>query len=156
MRNFALKRLGQLEEPGAARYKLATFLRASIAFPLEKHMAKKTAKKTAAPKPPKISAASKPRTKGEIYTTIAEHVGLSRKQVALMFDAMGRIMAADLGKGTDFNVPGLMRVRVIKKPATKGGMRPNPFKPGEMMEVKPRPARNVIKVRPLKGLKSMV
>lgn len=120
-------------------------------------MAKKTAKKSAAaPKTPKISASSKPRTKGEIYSTIADHVGLSRKQVAQMFDTMGRLMAADLGKGTDFNVPGLMRVRVIKKPATKGGMRPNPFKPGEMMEVKPRPARNVIKVRPLKGLKSMV
>lgn len=120
-------------------------------------MAKKMAKKTAsAPKPPKISAASKPRTKGDIYSTLAEHVGVSRKQVASMFDAMSRLMAADLGKGTDFNVPGLMRVRVIKKPATKGGMRPNPFKPGEMMEVKAKPARNIVKVRPLKALKAMV
>lgn len=120
-------------------------------------MAKKTAKKApAAPKPPKIAAAAKPRGKGDIYNTIAGQTGLARKQVASVFDIMGRLMAADLGKGTDFNVPGLMRVRVIKKPATKGGMRPNPFKPGEMMEVKAKPARNIVKVRPLKALKAMV
>lgn len=119
-------------------------------------MAKKMAKKAAAPKTPKISAASKPRSKGDVCTTVADQVGLTRKQVAQVFDAMGRVMAADLGKGTDFNVPGLMRVRVIKKPATKGGMRPNPFKPGEMMEVKAKPARNIVKVRPLKALKAMV
>ena len=41
------------------------------------------------------------------------------------------------------------------KPATKGGMRPNPFKPGEMMEVKPKPARRVVKALPLKSLKDM-
>jgi hypothetical protein len=35
-------------------------------------------------------------------------------------------------------------------------MRPNPFKPGEMMEVKPKPARKVVKVRPLRALKAMV
>jgi len=35
-------------------------------------------------------------------------------------------------------------------------MRPNPFKPGEMMEVKAKPARNVVKAQPLKGLKDLV
>jgi len=120
-------------------------------------MAKKTAKKAApAPKPSKIAGAPKPRSKGDIYRTIAEHTGISRKQAAGVFDIMSRMIAADLGKGTDFNVPGLMKVRVIKKPATKGGMRPNPFKPGEMMEVKPKPARNVVKIRALKALKTMV
>lgn len=119
--------------------------------------AKKMAKKSAAaPKPVKIAGAPKVRTKSDVFTTIADHVGVSRKQIAAVFDTMGRIIAADLSKGTDFNVPGLMRIRVIKKPATKGGMRPNPFKPGEMMEVKAKPARNIVKVRPLKALKSMV
>lgn len=122
-------------------------------------MAKKSGKKSAkAPafKPPKLTAASKPRSKGEIYRTIAEQTGLGRKQVVSVFDALARVMAADLSRGTDFNLAGLLRVRVITKPATKGGMRPNPFKPGEMMEVKPRPARKVVKVRPLKSLKAMV
>ena len=68
------------------------------------------------------------------------------------------LMARELGrKGAgQFAVPGLIRVKKIVKPATKGGMRPNPFKPGEMMEVKPKPARNVVKAQPLKGLKDLV
>jgi hypothetical protein len=49
-----------------------------------------------------------------------------------------------------------MKITVIRKPATKGGMRPNPFKPGEMMKVAPKPARKVVKVRALKALKAMV
>jgi hypothetical protein len=55
-----------------------------------------------------------------------------------------------------FVVPGMMKITAIHKPATKATQKPNPFKPGEMMEVKAKPARTVIKVRPLKGLKSMV
>jgi hypothetical protein len=49
-------------------------------------------------------------------------------------------------------------VKVYKKqmPARKAGTRPNPFKPGEMIEVKARPAYNVVKVRPLSDLKAMV
>jgi nucleoid DNA-binding protein len=118
-------------------------------------MAKKTAAK-AAPKPTKITAAKKPRSKGEIYRLLAEHSGTSRKQVSQMFDALGQLLAADLSKGTDFNLAGFMKVRVISKPATKGGTRPNPFKPGEMMEVKPKPARKIVKVRPMKALKALV
>jgi hypothetical protein len=66
-------------------------------------------------------------------------------------------MAATFKKKiTDFTIPGLAKVTVVRKPATKAGQRPNPFKPGEMMEVKAKPARNIIRVRPLKMLKDMV
>ncbi len=118
-------------------------------------MAKTKAK--AAAKPVKISAANKRRSKGEIFSTIAEHVGVTRKQVAHVFDIMGSMIGADLSKGAgEFAVPGMMRIKVIKKPATKATTKPNPFKPGEMMTVKAKPARNIIKIRPLKGLKEMV
>ncbi|MCC6426188.1 MAG: HU family DNA-binding protein [Phycisphaerales bacterium] len=118
-------------------------------------MAKTKAK--AAAKPAKIAAASKRRSKGEIFSTIAEHVGVTRKQVSHVFDIMGSMIGADLAKGAgEFAVPGMMRIKVIKKPATKATTKPNPFKPGEMMTVKAKPARNIIKIRPLKGLKEMV
>jgi nucleoid DNA-binding protein len=108
-------------------------------------------------KPARITSAGKVRTKSEVYTTIAEHVGLQRKQVAHVFDVLGQLIAADIkSKPGVFAVPGLMKVTCITKPATKGGSRPNPFKPGEMMEVKAKPARKVVKVRPLKALKAMV
>jgi nucleoid DNA-binding protein len=126
-------------------------------------MAKKAGKSgsKAASKPAKITPASKQRKKSEIYTVIAEHVGISRKQVAGVFDVLGRMMAADLAKPTAsqnkvFVVPGMMKVQSIYKPATRATQKPNPFKPGEMMTVKAKPARTVIKIRPLKGLKSMV
>ncbi len=123
---------------------------------------KKGKTKTPAFKPPgKISAAGKQRTKSEVYTTIADHTGLARKQVASVFEVLGRVMAADLAKpGAErpkvFVVPGMMKVNAIYKPPTKATTRPNPFKPGEMMEVKAKPARTVIKIRPLKALKAMV
>lgn len=126
-------------------------------------MAKKAPAKTmkAAPKPPKLTASGKPRTKGELYKLIAEHTGLQRRDVVSVFDTLGRVMSVDLAKPKAdkpnvFVVPGLMKVNAIYKAPTKATMKPNPFKPGEMMEVKAKPARTVIKVRPLKALKAMV
>ncbi len=125
-------------------------------------MAKKTGKATkSAPKPPKITAAGKIRKKSELFTLLAEHNELSRKQVAGVFNTLASVMAVDLAKPSDgkpkvFVVPGLMKVQSIYKAATKAGTKPNPFKPGEMMAVKAKPASVKIRIRPLKGLKSMV
>jgi len=108
-------------------------------------------------KAPKLTAVTKPRSRGEFYTTIAEQTQLSRKQVASVFETMGKILSMDLGKtGPGIcNVAGLMKVTVVRKPATKARKGINPFTKQEVM-FKAKPARNVIKVRPLKTLKSMV
>ena len=100
----------------------------------------------------------KPRTKSEIYGTIADQVGISKKEVAAVFDTMQQMIAADLKKGNagSFNVPGMMKVTVRRKPAVKAHTRPDPFNPGQMMRVKAKPPRNVVRVRPLKGLKDLV
>ena len=122
-------------------------------------MAKKNNHKTAAKpiKAPKLIAASKPRSKGEFFGTIAEQTALSRKQVASVFETMGKILSVDLGKAGPgiCNVAGLMKVTVVRKPATKARKGINLFTKQEVM-FKAKPARNVIKVRPLKTLKSMV
>jgi hypothetical protein len=55
-----------------------------------------------------------------------------------------------------FVVPGLMKLTATFKPASKATTKPNPFKPGEMMEVKAKPAKTVLKIRALKNLKSAV
>jgi hypothetical protein len=128
---------------------------------MAKKAGKTTGKAATPPKPVKITAASKQRKKTEIFTVIADNVGISRKQVAGVFDTLGRMMAADLAKPAAnknkvFVVPGMMKIASIFKPATKEAQKANPFKPGEMMTVKAKPARTVIKIRPLKGLKSMV
>jgi len=99
----------------------------------------------------------KARTKSQIYTDIATSTELSRKQVAAVFDAMANLIKKDLGgKGPGiFTVPGLMKVKRIHKPATKAREGVNPFT-GEKMMFKAKPARNVVKVQPLKNLKTMV
>ena len=127
----------------------------------KKTAAKKTPKKAApkaapAPKPAKITGASKVRSKSEVFGVIAEHNGLSRKQVAGVFDTLSQMVGADLGKSVAFNVPGMMKITVRRKPATKATVKDNPFKPGEKMTVKAKPARNIVRIRPLKGLKEMV
>jgi len=126
-----------------------------------KPAAKKTTKKTstaATAKPTKITPAKeKPRTKSEVLTIISEHVGISKKEAAQVFEVMGEMIQADLKKNAvgSFNIPGMMKVTVQRKPATKARKGINPFT-GEETVFKAKPARNVVKVRPLKGLKDRV
>ncbi len=102
--------------------------------------------------------AKKAPTKTEILNNIADATGLSKKDVAAVFDALQNEIKKNLssrGPGV-FTIPGLLKItkqRVPARPARKGV--PNPFKPGELMDVAARPAYNKIKVRPLKNLKDM-
>ena len=101
--------------------------------------------------------AGKPATKGEVLRRIAETTALSRKQVTSVFDALSEELKGALGKKGPgvFAVPGLMKITVVNKPATKARKGINPFTKQEQM-FKAKPARKVIKVRPLKSLKDMV
>jgi nucleoid DNA-binding protein len=117
------------------------------------HMAKKktTRKKTAK------TAEVKPRTKTQIYGEIADSTGLTRKEVSCVFDAMTGMVKKDLGRrgpGT-FTVPGLMKIRKHRKPATKRRFGKNPFT-GEEQWFKAKAAKNVVKFTALKNLKEMV
>jgi len=118
--------------------------------------AKASAAKTLVPVA-KLNPASSPRTKGEILTILAESTGLSRKEVSTVFANMSELIGKDLGKkGCGmFTVPGLLKIRCVNKPATKARKGINPFT-GEETTFKAKPARNVVKVRPLKALKDMV
>src|SRR5262249_35481932 len=102
--------------------------------------------------------ANKARTKSETYQALAAKTGLSRKQVAAVVDELVNLVKADLGKKGPgiFTFPGLLKIKGVTKPATKARTMPNPFKPGEMMTVKAKPARNVVKAQALKSLKETV
>ena len=99
-------------------------------------------------------ATAKPATKSEIITSIATATALSRKQVSSVFDSLSEQIKNAVGKKGPgvFAVPGLMKITVIQKPATKARKGINPFTKEEQM-FKAKPARKVIKVRPLKALK---
>jgi len=103
-----------------------------------------------------MATSAKPPTKSEILSSIAEATQLSRKQVASVFDALsGQIQAAVGSEGPGvFALPGLMKITVVLKPATPERMGINPFTKQEQL-FKAKPARKVIKIRPLKALKDM-
>ena len=102
-------------------------------------------------------APTKPMTKSEIVSGIADATGLTKKQVSSVFEAMAGQVKKSLGsRGPGvYTVPGLMKLVVVRKPATPARKGINPFTGQETM-FKARPARNVVKIRPLKSLKDMV
>jgi len=108
-------------------------------------------------KPVKVSASKKPRSKSDVYSTVAQHAGIHRRDVAAVFHTLAGIIKADLSKAGPgvFNVPSMMRITLKRKPATKARMGINPFTKEQVM-FKAKPARNVVRVRPLKALKDMV
>ena len=100
--------------------------------------------------------AAKPATKSEILASIAKTTELSRKQVASVLEALAGLIKGAVGrKGPGiFAVPGLMKIVVVQKPAVPAHKGINPFTKQEQM-FQAKPARRVIKVRPLKALKDM-
>ena len=121
-----------------------------------KKATKKAAAKTTT-RAPKIARVDKPRTKSAVYAAIAEQTGLARKEVVSVFEALSALLATDLSKRGPgaMQVPGLMKVTVKRMPATKARKGINPFTK-EPTIFKAKPARNVVKVRPLAGLKALV
>jgi len=98
----------------------------------------------------------KPTTKSEIYAFIADKTNLKRKDVVAVFDNLTELIERDLKQGPGlFNVLGLMKIKVINKPAVPARMGINPFTKEEVM-FKAKPARNVVKIQALKTLKDMV
>jgi nucleoid DNA-binding protein len=99
---------------------------------------------------PKTGAA---RTKGEIFRLVAEATEVPRKDVTRVFAALTALIGQDIAGPGIFTLPGLAKMYVVKKPATKAREGVNPFT-GETMMFKAKPARKVVKVRALSGLKS--
>jgi len=101
---------------------------------------------------------NKPPTKSEIYAQIVADTGLSRKDVAAVFESLnGQIKKSLGGRNASglFSIPGLLKMRVVKKPARKARMGTNPFT-GEEMMFKAKPASKSVKILALKGLKDML
>ena len=105
----------------------------------------------------KVTALKEPMTKAQLLSTIAEETSLTRKQVTDVMDSLsGQILRhiKKRGPGT-FTLPGLLKVKTMRKPARKARKGVNPFT-GEETTFAAKPAHTVVKVQPLKGLKDMV
>jgi hypothetical protein len=106
----------------------------------------------------KTTETSKPMSKSAVYQELAQATGLERKQVVDVLEALENLMKEQLGDSGPgaFTLFEMIKIRREVTPARKAGSKPNPFKPGEMMEVKPREAQTKMKVVVLKGLKDLI
>ncbi|UYM16818.1 HU family DNA-binding protein [Endozoicomonas euniceicola] len=104
----------------------------------------------------KASAIKDRYSKTQIIAEIADNTGLTRKEVGAVFDELSDLVERHVKKRGcgEFTLPGLLKIVTKKKPAQKArkGV-PNPFRPGELMDVPAKPASTQVKVRPLKKLK---
>ncbi len=105
----------------------------------------------------KVTAVKQPMTKAQLLSAIAEDTGLTRRQVTEVMDSLSNQIQRHIkkrGPGT-FTLPGLLRVKTMRRPARKARKGINPFT-GEETTFAAKPAHTVVKVQPLKGLKDMV
>ncbi len=98
-----------------------------------------------------------PLSKSALIQSLADKFAdkLTRKDVKGILESVASIGHTELKKNGVFVVPGLLRLVVIKKPATKARKGINPFTK-EPTVFKAKPARKVIKGRPVKAAKDAV
>lgn len=104
----------------------------------------------------KTTAITEKYTKTAILAEIAQNTELSKKQVDAVLTELGDLIERHIKKRGvgEFTLPGLLKIKAVKRPpqpARKGV--PNPFKPGETMDIPKKPASTRVKVLPLKKLK---
>ena len=119
-------------------------------------MAKAKAAAPAAKSTPaaKTTPAAKPKmTKTAFFQALTDATELKKADVQKVYEAMLDLVKKQLGpKGPgEVTLPNLCKLGATHTKADKGGKKiPNPFKPGETMITKPKPARTKLKARGLK------
>ena len=105
----------------------------------------------------KAKKTAKAMTKTEILNSIVEASGVTRKEVTAVLEGLESVIESQVGKKGPgiFNMPGLFKITVQHKEAKPARKGVNPFT-GEEQMFKAQPAKNVVKLRPLKKLKDMV
>jgi len=120
------------------------------------------AKQPAAKKPAASAAKPAPAitakmTKTAILNELAERTELSRKQVGAVLDELEILIQRHIQKRGigEFTMPGLLKIRSVKRPATKKRTGRNPAT-GEEIMIPAKPATTRVRVAALKRLKEMV
>jgi len=96
-------------------------------------------------------------TKTEMIAALAGSTGLTKQQVVSVFDELTRLIEKELGEeGAGIcNIFNLLKIKVVRKPASPERNGINPFTKEETV-FKAKPAKNVVKLVPLRGLKELV
>jgi DNA-binding protein HU-beta len=94
-------------------------------------------------------------SKAQLIEKVSTSVSLSKRDVKAVMESLADIGHKELKKQGVFLLPGFAKFVVIKKPATKARKGTNPFT-GEEMMFKAKPARKIVRARPVKAAKDAV
>jgi nucleoid DNA-binding protein len=94
-------------------------------------------------------------TKSEFLVAVAEKSSLSKKQAASVMDSISAVISEQLKANGEVTIPGLIKLSVSTKEATPEREGINPFTKQPTI-IKAKPARKVVKARPVKALKDSV
>jgi DNA-binding protein HU-beta len=94
-------------------------------------------------------------TKSQLIEQVATASKLAKKDIKGVMEALANVGYKELKKNGVFVVPGFAKFVVVKKPATKARQGTNPFT-GEPMTFKAKPARKIVRARPVKIIKEAV
>jgi DNA-binding protein HU-beta len=136
------------------------FLLDKVRDQLEAHRARPPPEKAAEdPRNPesKGDPMAKVMTKSQVIQAVADahKQKLARKDVANVLASLATVGHKELKKNGMFVLPGFAKFVVIKKAATKARPGINPFTK-EAITIKAKPARKVLKARPVKAAKDAV
>ena len=94
-------------------------------------------------------------SKSELIQKVAEECSVAKKDVKAVMEATAAVAYKELKKSGVFMLPGFAKFMVVKKPATKERTGINPFTK-EPTVFKAKPARKILKARPVKAAKDAV
>jgi nucleoid DNA-binding protein len=94
-------------------------------------------------------------SKSELIKKVADQHSLARKDVKSVIESLASVGYKELKKNGAFLLPGFAKFVVIKKPATKERQGINPFTK-EPTVFRAKPARKIVKARPVKAAKDAV
>ena len=103
------------------------------------------------------ATSAKSITKSELFVQLAEASEAPKADIKKFYEALTSVILKNLGKKGPgvLTLPGLFKLRSVKKPATKARKGTNPFT-GEEMMFKAKPARKIVRARPVKAAKDAV
>ena len=93
--------------------------------------------------------------KSELFSHFAERFEVKRAQARDYFDELTQLAEKELKRSGEFVIPGLVKLRVVKKPATKERQGINPFTK-EPITIPAKPASKKVRATALKNLKDIV
>ena len=94
-------------------------------------------------------------TKNQLIDAVSESSAVSKNDVKAVMEHLATVGYKELNESGEFVIPGFVKMSVVNKPATEARSGINPFTK-EPTIFKAKPARKLIKARPVKAVKDAV